>query len=123
MQISFTFKKIDPSDALTTYTHEKFDRLDKMLDSHAEANVAFSVEKLRHIVEINFNCDGLRINGKESSESMYSSIDTLADNLKLQIIKNKEKLKRHLAGDKQSIKNIGTDRGLPDGVSEMPITG
>lgn len=123
MQISFTFKKIDPSDALTAYTHEKFDRLDKMLDSHTEANVAFSVEKLRHIVEINLNGDGLSIHGKEESESMYSSIDTLADKLKLQIIKNKEKLRRHLAGDKQSIKNIGTDPGLSGGVSESPSAG
>ena len=123
MQISFTFKKIDPSDALTSYAHEKFDRLDKMLDGHAEANVAFSVEKIRHIVEINLNGDGIRIHGKESSESMYASIDTLADKLKLQIKKNKEKLRRHLAGDKQSIKNIGTDLDLADGVSEPPPAG
>ena len=123
MQISFTFKKIDPSDALTAYAHEKFDKLDKMLDSHVEANVAFSVEKIRHIVEINLNGDGLRIHGKEESESMYSSIDTLVDKLKLQIKKNKEKLRRHLAGDKKSIKNIGMDLGSPDGVSETPIAG
>ena len=34
MQISITFKNIDSSDALKSQIHEKFDRLDKMFDSH-----------------------------------------------------------------------------------------
>ncbi len=121
MQISLTFKKLDPSDSLKSYVNEKFTRLDKMLDSPAEAHVVLSVEKIRHIVEINLNCDGLRIHAKEESESMYSSIDTLTDKLKLQIKKNKEKLRRHLAGDKQSTKDKSTEFISP-GLVENPIT-
>lgn len=123
MQISFTFKKIDSSDSLKFYVHEKFDKLDKMLDSPAETNVVLSVEKIRHIVEVNLNCDGLRIHAKEESESMYSSIDILADKLRLQIKKNKEKLRRHLAGDKQSIKDKGTEFSSQDGLVDSTITG
>ncbi len=128
MQISLTFKKLDPSDSLKSYVHQKFTRLDKMLDSPAEAHVVLSVEKIRHIVEINLNCDGLRIHAKEESESMYSSIDTLTDKLKLQIKKNKEKLRRHLAGDKQSIKDKSTEfisstESISPGLVENPITG
>lgn len=121
MQISITFKKIDPSDSLKAYVQEKFDRLDKMLDNPAEAHVVLSVEKIRHIVEINLSCDGLRIHGKEASENMYASIDTLADKLKLQIKKNKEKLRRHLTGDKQSIKNTSTEFSASDGLADTPI--
>jgi putative sigma-54 modulation protein len=123
MQISFTFKKIDSSDSLKSYVHEKFDRLDKMLDRHADAHVVLSVEKIRHIVEINLNCDGSRIHAKEESESMYSSIDVLADKLKLQIKKNKEKLRRHLAGDKQSIKDKGAELGSPNDLVENSTSG
>jgi len=121
MQISLTFKKIDPSEPLKAYVQEKFDRLDKMLDNPAEAHVVLSVEKIRHIVEITLSCDGLRIHQKEASENMYASIDTLVDKLKLQIKKNKEKLRRHLAGDKQSIKNTGTQFSVSDGVADTPI--
>jgi putative sigma-54 modulation protein len=120
MQISFTFKKMDPSDSLKFYLHEKFDRLDKMLDRPAQAHVVLSVEKIRHIVEVNLNCDGIRIHAKEKSESMYSSIDLLSDKLKLQIKKNKEKLRRHLAGDKQSIKDTGTEFSSPDSLADNP---
>ncbi len=108
MQVSVTFKKIDSSDSLKSYVQKKLERLDKMLDRPAEAHVVLSVEKIRHIAEITLDCDKLRIHAKEESERMYSSIDALADNLKLQIKKNKEKLRRHLAGDKKSIRPGGT---------------
>jgi ribosome hibernation promoting factor len=123
MQISLTFKKIDPSDSLKNYVQEKIDRLDKILDNPAEAHVVLSVEKIRHIVEISLNCDGLKIHGKEASENMYASIDTLADKLKLQIKKNKGKLRRHLSGDKQSIKHTGTAFFVSDGQADTSIFG
>jgi len=105
MQISFTFKNIDPSDSLKSHIHGKFDRLDKMLDGPAEAHIVISVEKLRNIVDINLTCDKIKIHGKEESENnMYSAIDALSDNIKLQIRKFKDKQRRHLAGNKQSIK-------------------
>ncbi len=105
MQTSVTFKKLDPSDALKSYVQKKVDRFDKMLDSPAEANVVLSVEKIRHIAEITIICDRLKIHAKEESENMYSSIDALMDKIKIQIKKNKEKVRRHMSGNKQSIKN------------------
>ncbi|MCP3899962.1 MAG: ribosome-associated translation inhibitor RaiA [Desulfobacteraceae bacterium] len=105
MQTTVTFKKIDPSDSLKTYIQKKLNRFDKMLDSPAEANVVLSVEKIRHIVEITLICDKLKIHVKDESESLYASVDTLIDKLKVQIKKNKEKTKKHMSGKKKSIKN------------------
>jgi len=105
MQITMTFKNFDSSDALKTQIHEKFDRLDKMLDSPAEAHIVLSIEKLRNIIEINLSCDKIKIHMKEETENnMYSAIDALSDKVKHQIRKYKDKQRRHLAGDKQSIK-------------------
>ena len=105
MQTTVTFKRLDSSDALKSYVEKKVARFDKMLDSPAEANVVLSVEKIRHLAEITLTCDKLRIHAKEESESMYASIDTLMDKVRAQIKKNKDKLKRHLAKNKKSIKN------------------
>lgn len=107
MQTSVTFKKIDPSDALKSYVQKKVNRFDKMLDSPAEANVVLSVEKIRHIAEITLTCDRLKIHAKESSDNMYSSIDILMDKVKSQITKYKEKLRKHMSGNKESIKLDG----------------
>jgi len=104
MQISITFKKIESSDALKSYVQEKLEKLEKMLDAPADANIVLSVEKIRHIAEINLSCEKLKIHAKEEAETMYSAIDGLADKLHILIKKNKEKARRHLAGDKQTIK-------------------
>jgi putative sigma-54 modulation protein len=104
MQLAINFKQMESSDALKSYAQEKLDKLDKMLDAPGEANLVLSIEKIRHIAEVNLVSDKLRINAKEEAETMYSALDGLADKVQVQIKKNKEKNRRHLAGDKQTIK-------------------
>lgn len=105
MQISIMFKNIDSSDAVKSHIQEKFDKMDKMLDYPANAHLVLSVEKLRHIIDINLTCDSIKIHAKEESDkNMYAAIDALADKVRLQIRKYKDKQRRHLAGDKNSIK-------------------
>ena len=93
MQTSVTFKNIDPSDTLGAYISNKLDRFDRFLDNPAEANVVLSVQKFRHIAEVNIVGDRMTINGKEETDDMYSAIDMVLDKLETQIKKNKAKLK------------------------------
>ena len=104
MQTSITFKNLDSSDALKSYVQKKMDRFDKLLDSPAEANVVLSVEKIRHIAEINLVSDKLNIQAKEETENMYSSIDMIADKLKKQIKKSKQKIRERRPAPKGGIK-------------------
>jgi len=105
MQISLMFKYLYPSDSVKSHIQEKFDKLDKMLDYAADAHFVLSVEKLRHIADVNLVCDKIKIHAREEAENnLYAAIDTLADKVRLQIKKIKEKQRRHLAGDKESIK-------------------
>ncbi|ACL03060.1 ribosome hibernation-promoting factor, HPF/YfiA family [Desulfatibacillum aliphaticivorans] len=94
MHTSVTFKNLDPSDALRDYASEKLDRFDKYLDNPAEANVVLTVEKHRHIAEINVAGDRLTINGKEETGDMYTSIDKVLDKLEKQIKKGKQKVRK-----------------------------
>lgn len=98
MQTSVTFKNLDSSENLKSYIHEKLDRFDRFLDNPAEANVVLSVEKFRHLAEINISGDGLNINGKEETNDMYSAIDIVMDKLEKQIKKNKEKNRGYRGG-------------------------
>ena len=100
MQTSVTFKNLDSSDNLRSYVSDKLDRFDKYLYNPAEANVVLSVEKFRHIAEINIKGDRLNINGKEETEDMYSAIDMVLDKLESQIKKNKEKTHDRRTGAK-----------------------
>ncbi len=124
MQISITFKNIKSSDNLKSHIHEKFDKLDKMFDNPADAHIVLSTEKFRNITEINLTCDKIKIHAKEESENnMFAAIDTLSEKVKLQIKKNTEKLKRHLSGDKFSIKTDFTDFISSDNLIENSLDG
>lgn len=109
MQTSVTFKNLDPSEHLRNYVSEKLNRFDKYLFNPGEANVVLSVEKFRHIAEINIAGDRLNINGKEETEDMYSAIDMTLDKLEKQIKKNKQKVREHRSGKgrNKEVRNVG----------------
>jgi putative sigma-54 modulation protein len=100
MQTSVTFKNIEPSDSLKSYVSDKLNRFDKYLYNPAEANVVLSVEKFRHIADVNIVGDGLTIKGKEETEDMYSAIDMVLDKLESQIKKNKQKIRDRRGGSR-----------------------
>ena len=109
MQTSVTFKNLDPSENLKAYVGDKLNRFDKFLYNPAEANVVLSVEKFRHIAEINIIGDRLSINGKEETDDMYSAIDMVLDKLEKQIKKNKEKFRERRGTSKARGKIDFTD--------------
>jgi len=106
MQTSLTFKNLDPSDNLKSYVRDKLDRFDKLLDNPAEASVMLSVEKFRHIAEINIIGDRLNLIGKEETNDMYSAIDMALDKLDKQIKKNKQKIREHRGASKARIVDL-----------------
>lgn len=115
MQTSVTFKNLDPSDPLKSYVQDKLDRFDRLLDNPAEANVVLSVEKFRHIAEINISGDRLTIYGKEETNDMYSAIDMVLDKLEKQIKKNKQKVRERRITLKGKNKNLaGADSNIPE---------
>ena len=122
MQTSVTFKNLDSSDTLRSYVQEKLDRFDRLLDNPAEANVVLSVEKFRHMAEINIIGDRLTINGKEETIDMYSAIDMVLDKLEKQIKKSKEKIRERRSGAKARNKSmLAEETNLPDEELERQI--
>jgi putative sigma-54 modulation protein len=122
MQTSVTFKNLDSSDTLRSYVQEKLDRFDRLLDNPAEANVVLSVEKFRHMAEINISGDRLTINGKEETIDMYSAIDMVLDKLEKQIKKSKQKIRERRSGGKSRNRDLlAEEANLPEEESERQI--
>ena len=109
MQTSVTFKNLDPSENLRSYVSDKLNRFDRLLDNPAEANVVLSVEKFRHIAEINISGDKLNINGKEETNDMYSAIDMVLDKLGKQIKRSKQKIRKRRTNSKARSKRMIED--------------
>ena len=122
MQTSVTFKNIDPSEHLKAYVSDKLDRFDKYLDNPAEANVVLTVEKFRHIAEINIAGDKLTIIGSEQTNDMYAAIDMALDKLEKQIKKSKQKIRdRRSASKNRNRSELEETDILPDEDNERQI--
>jgi len=121
MQTSVTFKNLDSSETLKSYVTDKLNRFDRLLDNPAEANVVLSVEKFRHIAEINIAGDRLNINGKEETIDMYSAIDMVLDKLEKQIKKSKQKIRERRPGSKAKNLVIAQASPPPEDETERHI--
>jgi putative sigma-54 modulation protein len=95
MQVSVTFRNMESKEILREYVQEKISKLKKYFDYPLEANVVLIVEKHRHIAEVTLVANRLTINAQEETEDMFSAIDRVLDKLERQILKHKEKIKRH----------------------------
>jgi putative sigma-54 modulation protein len=94
MQINVTFRHIEPSPPLREYAEEKISRIKKYVEEPIEAHVVLRVEKFRHIAEVSIDANGLRINGAEETDDMYSAIDLVADTIEGQVRRNKDKFRK-----------------------------
>lgn len=95
MQVSVTFRNIEPTDALKAYAEEKLEHVKKVLLKPIEAHVILSVEKFRHTAEVTIVATGHKIVGEEQSDDMYKSIDKVMDKVTRQARRSKEKMQDH----------------------------
>jgi len=85
MQITFSFRNVDSSDAVRNYATDKVARLQKFLRAPLTADVTISMERHLHVVDISVTADGGRFAGREESDDMYSSIDLCLDKIDRQV--------------------------------------
>ena len=106
MQLSVTFRHMEPSDALKEYAYDKISRIEKYFDSAMEAQVVLSVEKFRHTADVTIFSDGLKIKGQGQTEDMYSAIDTVIDKMERQARRYREKIKGRKSGQRVKTRSV-----------------
>ena len=93
MDISVTFRHMQPTESLRTYAEEKVSKIKRYLDFPLEAHVVLSVEKFRHIADVTLSVNGTWIKGIEETDDMYSAIDQVMDKLEKQVKKYLSKIR------------------------------
>ncbi|RLB52916.1 MAG: ribosome-associated translation inhibitor RaiA [Deltaproteobacteria bacterium] len=99
MQISVTFRNMEPSEHLKEYATEKCLRLKKYISLPADVHVVLAKHKYRHHAEIKVSKAGVIMKGEENSEDMYSSIDLAMDKIERQARRFKDKRREHRGGE------------------------
>ncbi|MFC4702028.1 ribosome hibernation promoting factor [Glaciecola siphonariae] len=95
MQINLTGHHVEITDSLRTYVDTKFEKLERHFDHINNVHVILNVEKLSQKAEATLHLNGGEVFANAEHTDMYAAIDSLIDKLDRQVIKHKEKLRRH----------------------------
>jgi len=99
MQVSVTFRQLEPSEALRNYVTDRLKKFKRYLEGPLEAHVVLGLEKFRHLADVSINSNGRMIKGREENSDMYAAIDLVMDKIDMQLRKHREKL-REVKGDR-----------------------
>ena len=96
MHIYVNGKNVEITDAIKAYVKEKIGKVASHYDQIQGIDTMLTVIKNpsvsdSHIAEVNCKVNGEMIRVEEKAESMYASIDLVADKLERQVKKYKEK--------------------------------
>lgn len=96
MHIHVNGRNIEITDAIKAYVKEKIGKVSHHYDQVQAIDVVLSVIKNpaasgKHVAEVTCKLNSGSIHCEESAESMYASIDLLADKLDRQVQKHKDK--------------------------------
>jgi len=115
MEISFTFRHMEPSTELRSYVEEKVYKVKKYFDSPVEAHIVLKIEKFRHIADMTISIDGNKIKAVDESGDMYSSIDQAMDKIEEQLrrlmSRKKEYRLENIKGNDLLINGVETQEG------------
>ncbi|OGI24786.1 MAG: ribosomal subunit interface protein [Candidatus Melainabacteria bacterium RIFOXYA12_FULL_32_12] len=103
MRLIINGRNIDITPALREYVEEKIGRVTRHYDQIMDLEVTLGVIKNpsvqeNHFAEVTCFLNGAKIHVHEEAQSMYASIDLLADKLDRQVKKHKDKILRGKTG-------------------------
>jgi putative sigma-54 modulation protein len=91
MQVSVTFRQIEPSEALKNYVTDRLSKFKRYLEGPVEAHVVLGLEKFRHLADVTIDSNGRVIKGSEENTDMYAAIDLVMDKIDMQLKKFRDK--------------------------------
>jgi putative sigma-54 modulation protein len=95
MQINLTGHHVEITDSLRSYVDTKFSKLERHFDHISNVHVILNVEKINQKAEATMHLSGAEVFASSENTDMYAAIDSMVDKLDRQVIKHKEKLKKH----------------------------
>src|SRR5690242_16648452 len=125
MEITVTFRHVEPTEPLKAYAGEKLQRVRKYLHRPVDAHVILSVAKERHVAEITLNADHVSMFAEEETHDLYSASDLAVDKLEHQAQRLHEKRRHHKgAAPVRGVSEVTTsvlaaDRRRPGGAPEV----
>jgi len=100
MNITVTGHHVEVTSSMRNYVADKLQRLQRHSENLFDIHVILSVEKVRQKAEATIQIAGGKLYADTTQPDMYAAIDLLMDKLDRQLIRQKEKSKKHRRGSK-----------------------
>ena len=95
MKMEIVGRQVEISAALRQFTEDRLEKLEQLVHEPMQAHVVLTIEKHRHIAEIQVKCKGTQFSGHDESDDLYASIRQVMEKLERQALKYKEKISDH----------------------------
>ena len=99
MNLTVSGHHVAVTPAMRSYVQAKLERVKRHFDHVIDVNVILSVQKLRQKAEITVHVRGKDIYAETDNEDLYAAIDLLVDKIDRQILRYKDRIQAHHAGD------------------------
>lgn len=118
MDITISFRHLEPDEEIKRYVEDKLMRLQKYVEVPLDIHAVLSIErKYRHKIDVMFTLNGVIINAHEVMDDMRAAVDKIIDKLERRLTKYRDKLKKNREG---KLKRSATDE--QEGVSRIIIS-
>jgi putative sigma-54 modulation protein len=91
MQLEFTFRNVEPTDAIKNWANKRFQKVTKHLKDPTSAHLEVSVDKHRHRAELTVHSHGDILRATDETDDMYSTLDQVMVKLEAAAQRQKER--------------------------------
>lgn len=95
MELTFTFRNVEPTEAIKEWANKRFQKVTKHLKEPADAHVTVSVDKHRHRAELTVRSGGQTYRAEEEKDDLYAALDGVMSKADVAIRRHKEKERSH----------------------------
>ncbi|MCC5813990.1 MAG: ribosome-associated translation inhibitor RaiA [Leptospira sp.] len=95
MNINYTWKHLDRSEAAETYCDEKMDRTTKFVHKIVSCEISFETIHGEIHANMKLHADSTFFNAHNTNKDIYACIDGLEDKILAQVSKHHDKMSKH----------------------------
>ena len=95
MQVHITGRHVEITDGIREHVYDKVERTLSDCPCVEDVRIVLELQKLIHSVEVLVQGKNIHVEGKASSENMYTSIDEALEKAERQLRKLRQKVKDH----------------------------
>jgi putative sigma-54 modulation protein len=91
MELEFTFRNVEPTDAIKAWANKRFQKVTKHLKDPSSAHIEVAVDKHRHRAELTVHSSGELLRATDETDDMYTTLDGVMQKLEQAAQRQKER--------------------------------